>query len=121
MEAVTGNVCGLTLPVLSFSFFGYEDKEVQISSSRTNIEVKMEPQALSLDQSVVVGYGSMTRRDITSAIGQFKPKASERRDVLSVDQLLQGRIAGVNITTASGIPGASSRVWTSWILQAATF
>ena len=97
-------------PVLSFSFFGYEDKEVQISSSRTNIEVKMEPQALSLDQSVVVGYGSMTRRDITSAIGQFKPKASERRDVLSVDQLLQGRIAGVNITTASGIPGASSRV-----------
>ena len=52
----------------------------------------------------------MTRRDITSAIGQFKPKASERRDVLSVDQLLQGRIAGVNITTASGIPGASSRV-----------
>ena len=108
-------------PVLSFSFFGYEDKEVQILSSRTNIEVKMEPQALSLDQSVVVGYGSMTRRDITSAIGQFKPKASERRDVLSVDQLLQGRIAGVNITTASGIPGASSRVWTSWILQAATF
>ena len=97
-------------PVLSFSFFGYEDKEVQISSSRTNIEVKMEPQALSLDQSVVVGYGSMTRRDITSAIGQFKPKASERRDVLSVDQLLQGRIAGVNITTASGIAGASSRV-----------
>ena len=97
-------------PVLSFSFFGYEDKEVQMSSSRTNIEVKMEPQALSLDQSVVVGYGSMTRRDITSAIGQFKPKASERRDVLSVDQLLQGRIAGVNITTASGIPGASSRV-----------
>lgn len=99
-----------TSPVLSFSFFGYEDKDVQLSSSKSNIEVKMEPQALSLDQSVVVGYGTMTRRDITSAIGQFKPKASERRDVLSVDQLLQGRIAGVNITTASGIPGASSRV-----------
>lgn len=97
-------------PVLAFSFFGYEDKEVQVASQTKNLEVRMTPQTLALDQSVVVGYGTMTRRDITSAIGSFKPKASERRDVLSVDQLLQGRIAGVNISTASGIPGASSRV-----------
>lgn len=95
--------------VLVFSFFGYADEEIQVGKSSV-IEVKMTPQSLSLDDVVVVGYGSMTRRDITSAVGSFKPKPSERREVLSVDQMLQGRVAGVNITTASGIPGASSRV-----------
>ena len=91
------------------SFFGYED--VMLSGSAgLEAEVRMTPQSLSLDESVVVGYGSMTRRDITSSIGSFKPKPSERRDVMSVDQMLQGRIAGVNISTSSGVPGSESRV-----------
>lgn len=96
-------------PTLVFSFFGYGEEEIAVGKSST-IEVKLTPQSLSLDDVVVVGYGTMTRRDITSSVGSFKPKPSERREVLSVDQMLQGRVAGVNITTASGIPGASSRV-----------
>lgn len=96
-------------PVLVFSFFGYGDEEIEVGKASV-IEAKLTPQSLSLDDVVVVGYGTMTRRDITSAVGSFKPKPSERREVLSVDQMLQGRVAGVNITTASGIPGASSRV-----------
>lgn len=96
-------------PVLVFSFFGYADTEIEVGKASV-IEVKLTPQSISLDDVVVVGYGSMSRRDITSAVGSFKPKPSERREVLSVDQMLQGRVAGVNITTASGIPGASSRV-----------
>lgn len=96
-------------PVLVFSFFGYGDEEIAVGKSSV-IEAKLTPQSLSLDDVVVVGYGTMTRRDITSAVSSFKPKPSERREVLSVDQMLQGRMAGVNITTASGIPGASSRV-----------
>ncbi len=91
------------------SFFGYEDV-VLAGNAGTEVEVRMTPQSLSLDETVVVGYGSMTRRDITSAIGSFKPKPSERRDVMTVDQMLQGRIAGVNISTASGVPGSASRV-----------
>jgi len=98
-------------PVLVFSFFGYEDIVMEMKSGpSSNMEIMMRPSALTLDEAVAVGYGSMTRRDITSAIGSFKPKASERREVLSVDQLLQGRVAGVNISSASGIPGAKSRV-----------
>lgn len=96
-------------PVLVFSFFGYADEEIAVGESSV-IDAMMTPQSLSLDDVLVVGYGTMTRRDITSAVGSFKPKPSERREVLSVDQMLQGRVAGVNITTASGIPGASSRV-----------
>lgn len=96
-------------PVLVFSFFGYGDEEIAVGKSSV-VDAKLTPQSLSLDDVVVVGYGTMTRRDITSAVSSFKPKPSERREVLSVDQMLQGRVAGVNITTASGIPGASSRV-----------
>ncbi len=95
--------------LLTFSFFGYEDV-VLAADTRSDMEVRMTPQTMSLDETVVVGYGSMTRRDITSSIGSFKPKPSERRDVLSVDQMLQGRIAGVNISTSSGVPGSESRV-----------
>ena len=98
-----------TSPVLVFSFIGYRDEEIEVGKASV-IEARLTPQSLSLDDVVVVGYGTMTRRDITSAVGSFKPKPSERREVLSVDQMLQGRVAGVNISTASGIPGASSRV-----------
>ncbi|MFA6859362.1 MAG: TonB-dependent receptor [Bacteroidales bacterium] len=98
-------------PTLVFSFFGYDDVVMEMKSgSKSGIVVRMNPQPLALDDVVVVGYGSMTRRDITSAISSLKLKPSERRDVLSVDQLIQGRIAGVNISTASGVLGASSRV-----------
>lgn len=96
-------------PTLVFSFVSYGDEEIKVGKASV-VDATLTPQSLSLDDVVVVGYGTMTRRDITSAVASFKPKPSERRDVLSVDQLLQGRIAGVNITTASGIPGATSRV-----------
>ena len=96
--------------VLVFSFFGFNDQEVTVRDSSRELVVRMDPQSLSLDEVLVVGYGSMTRRDITSAVGSFKPKPSERREVMSVDQLLQGRVAGVNISTASGVPGSVSRV-----------
>ena len=96
-------------PVLVFSFFGFADEEITAGKS-DEIDVRMTAQSLSLDDVVVVGYGSMTRRDITSAIGSFTPKPAERREVLSVDQLLQGRVAGVNISTASGVPGSVGRV-----------
>lgn len=96
-------------PVLLFSFFGFADEEIAVGKS-DEINVRMTEQTLSLDDVVVVGYGTMTRRDVTSAIGSFKPKPSERREVLSVDQLLQGRVAGVNISTASGVPGSVGRV-----------
>ena len=96
-------------PVLLFSFFGFADEEIAVGKS-DELDVRMTAQSLSLDDVVVVGYGSMTRRDITSAIGSFTPKPAERREVLSVDQLLQGRVAGVNISTASGVPGSVGRV-----------
>lgn len=96
-------------PVLQFSYFGFADEEIEVGK-KNEVDVRMTAQTLSLDDVLVVGYGTMTRRDITSAVGSFKPKPAERREVLSVDQLLQGRVAGVNIATASGVPGSVGRV-----------
>lgn len=97
-------------PVLVVSFVGYENTNVPVSTGQTSVTVTMKSAALAMNEVVVVGYGSMARRNVTSAIGSFKPRESDQRAVLSVDQLLQGHISGVNISSASGVPGAVSRV-----------
>ena len=51
-----------------------------------------------------------TKRDVTSSIGTYKPGEVNVRQVLGVDELLQGRVSGVNITSASGVPGSKNRV-----------
>ena len=97
-------------PVLVVSFMGYDDLVVSIAPGQSFVEAILRSVALAMNEVVVVGYGSMARRDITSAIGSFKPKEGDQRPVLGVDQLLQGHIAGVNISSSSGVPGATSRV-----------
>lgn len=95
---------------LVVSFIGYEEAEVALSPGQKTIKVKMRPAALFMEEAVVVGYGSMVKKSITSAIGQYKPDDLDRRPVLSPDQFMQGRIAGVNITASSGVPDAATRV-----------
>ena len=63
-----------------------------------------------MDEVIVIGYGSKTKRDVTSSIGTYKPGEVNVRQVLGVDELLQGRVSGVNITSASGVPGSKNRV-----------
>lgn len=63
-----------------------------------------------MDEVVVIGYGTTTRRDVTAAMGTYKPGDINVRQAISADELLQGRVAGVNITSQSGIPGSKNRV-----------
>lgn len=97
-------------PQIAVSFIGYEDYETVLSPGQSTIKVKMRPLALYMEESIVVGYGSLTQKSITSAIGKFKPDDLDRRPVLSPDQYLQGHLAGVNITSTSGVPDAATRV-----------
>ncbi len=94
---------------LDITFIGMKQKTVKIGAS-DNISVAMEEDSHVLDEVVAIGYGTAQRRDITSAIGSYKPNELNTRDVLGVDQLLQGQVAGVNITGASGVPGSRNRV-----------
>lgn len=95
--------------VLVFSYIGYESQEVHLNG-RTVVDIQLKPDVTALKELVVIGYGTQKREDITSAIGSFKPTIENSRPVLGPDQMLQGRIAGVNITPATGLPGSASRV-----------
>jgi TonB-linked SusC/RagA family outer membrane protein len=94
---------------LTVSYIGYKKKNINIGNS-ASLKVRLEEDAQVMDEVVVIGYGSKTRRDITSAIGSYKPGDVNVRQALGVDDMLQGRVAGVNITSASGVPGSKNRV-----------
>ncbi|WP_035644527.1 TonB-dependent receptor [Flavobacterium sp. ASV13] len=101
-----------TLPangVLVFSFIGYKSKEVAVAN-QTKINVTLEEDLNDLKEVVVVGYGTMKRGDLTGAISSISSKAVAESVTTTVDQLLQGRVAGVQIQANSGAPGASSSV-----------
>ena len=94
---------------LNISYIGYKKKAIRIGASPT-IHVALEEDAHVMDEVIVIGYGSKTKRDVTSSIGTYKPGEINVRQALGVDELLQGRVSGVNITSASGVPGSKNRV-----------
>ncbi|WP_234364318.1 SusC/RagA family TonB-linked outer membrane protein [Lunatibacter salilacus] len=95
--------------VLVISFIGYKALKVPVGN-RTVIETTMELDESSLQEVVVVGYGMQKRSDLTGSIGSLKEEAFNKGVIVSPEQLLQGKIAGVNVTATSGEPGAASRM-----------
>lgn len=94
---------------LVFSLVGYESYEVKIFG-KTTLNITMEKKPQAMQQVVVIGYGTQKRTELTGAIGTFKPNDLTARPVMGPDQMLQGRIAGVNVSAASGTPGGGNRV-----------
>jgi TonB-dependent starch-binding outer membrane protein SusC len=93
--------------VLVFSFVGFLPKEVLVGT-QTNITVKLAINAKALDELVVVGYGTQKRSDLTGSIASLKEESFNRGVINSPEQLLQGKMAGVNVTASSGAPGAAA-------------
>ncbi len=88
---------------LVFSYVGYTSQEVAIGD-RSAVSVVMAPTAAGLDEVVVVGYGvTQSRREATGTIATIAGKEIANLPVQSFDQALQGRAAGVNITTPNGV------------------
>ena len=102
----------LTAPegaTLSVSYLGFQNQELRLGTAST-LKITLSEDSKKLEEVVVVGYGTLQKRDVSSAIGTYKPQEMSARQALSVDELLQGRIPGVNITSASGVPGSQNRV-----------
>ena len=95
--------------VLSFSYLGMTTKEVKVGKQSV-INVSMEDDNELLDEVVVVGYGKMKRSDLTGSVVSVNSKAIEKSVPTSVDQVLQGRAAGVQIQANTGTPGGSSTI-----------
>src|SRR2546421_1793150 len=94
---------------LVFSFVGYEDKEVPIGSS-AEVNVDLNPGNKSLQDVVVIGYGTARKSDLTGSVGSVKATQLQERPAASLNQELAGRIAGVQVNTNSGRPGGQTSV-----------
>ena len=94
---------------LTFTYLGYQNKEVSVGN-RTRIDVTMESDAQALSEVVVVGYGQMKRSDVTGSVVSVNSEQIERSVPTSIDQVLQGRAAGVQIQANSGTPGANTSI-----------
>ena len=95
--------------VLVISCLGYDDKEV-IWNGKSDITVRMKSSSQLLDETVVVGYGTQRKKDLSGAIAQVKGDVINEYSTLSVANALQGRVAGVEISQLNGQPGAGMQV-----------
>lgn len=94
---------------LVFSFLGYGTAEEPIKG-RNRIDVKLNPSIETLQEIVVVGYGSQKKSVVTGAISSVKAKDLEKVPNGRIEQSLQGRVSGVTIAASSGQPGSNSTV-----------
>lgn len=94
---------------LVFSFIGYKAKEVAVGG-KTKIDAILEEDISSLKEVVVIGYGTAKRGDLTGAVSTISSTAVTQSVATTIDQVLQGRAAGVQIQQNSGTPGGSSSV-----------
>ncbi len=94
---------------LVFSFIGYESQTVAINS-RSSIDVKLVQELKTLNEVVVVGYGTQKKTDVTGALSVISTKEFAQQPVNRLDQVLQGRATGVQVTQANGSPGGDARI-----------
>ena len=94
---------------LSFTFVGMTSQEVAIGG-RSTINVTLADDAALLEEVVVVGYGTVKKKDATGAVNAIGTKDFQKGIVTSPEQLMQGRVAGVQITQNSGEPGGGINV-----------
>jgi TonB-linked SusC/RagA family outer membrane protein len=95
--------------VLVFSFVGFESQEVKIGS-QTSIDISLAEDINTLQEVVVVGYGEVKKSDLTGSVATLKGDNLNKTPTSSVDQLLQGKIAGVQVMTGGGQPGAGATI-----------
>lgn len=95
--------------VLQISYIGYNTQDIRITD-KTSYNVVLKEDAEVLDEVVVVGYGTMRKRDLTGAVSQLKGDEIADLPLRSASDALQGKAAGVTITSTSGTPGAMGTV-----------
>jgi TonB-dependent starch-binding outer membrane protein SusC len=95
--------------ILVFSFVGYTASEITVGS-QTAIDVNMKEDIMQLDEVVVTGYGVSKKSDLTGSLASVKEEDFNKGGMGSPEQLIQGRVTGVQITANSGAPGSGSQI-----------
>jgi TonB-linked SusC/RagA family outer membrane protein len=91
--------------ILVFSFIGYLPQEVE-AGDRNVINIVLDPEKVTLEEVVVIGYGTVKKSDLTGSVSSVKAKDLIKITSLSPEQSLQGRVTGVQVTSTTGAPGA---------------
>ncbi|MNK15196.1 Vitamin B12 transporter BtuB [compost metagenome] len=95
--------------VLVVSYIGYSTKEVAVNN-QTTIKIVLEESTTGLDEVVVIGYGSVKRKDLTGSVASISSESIERVNTTSINSALQGLAAGVQVTASEGRPGEASTI-----------
>ncbi len=123
MEAGTTNGCMTDLDgkfsikvaadatvTLNFSYVGFTPQSVKVAPGDNALHIVMKEDAVMLEETVVIGYGTQKKVNLTGAVASVSSKDLENRVAHSVTDMLQGSVAGLNITTSSGVPGQEAAI-----------
>lgn len=102
LEAKKGNV-------IKVSYIGYTDKTVTVGN-QSHLKIVLEEDTKALDEVVVIGYGTARKSDLTGALSQVTSESFAEQNVTRVDQALQGRAPGIQISNTVGAPGGDVRI-----------
>ena len=94
---------------LLVSYLGYKTKEVSLTNENSYL-ISLEVDSNTLEEVVIVGYGTLQRKDITGSISKIKEKSEVSGQYTSASSMLQGRTAGVQVTSNGGSPGSPASV-----------
>ena len=94
--------------IIVISFIGYATQELPATAELMNVILKDDAELLS--EVVVIGYGVAKKNDLTGSVTAMKPDEMNKGLVTNAQDMMQGKIAGVNVTSASGTPGAGAQI-----------
>lgn len=95
--------------ILEFSYLGYATQKITIGN-QTEINVKLDPQSIGIDEVIVIGYGTQRKGDLTGSINSVSSKDFNKGLVSSPEQLINGKVSGVQIMSNSGSPTGGSTI-----------
>lgn len=95
---------------ITVTYIGYKTQEITLKPGQKEIKITLQEDSETLEEVVVVGYGTMKKSDLSGASVSMNENAIKGSIITSLDQSLQGRAAGVTAVTTSGAPGSSSSI-----------
>jgi iron complex outermembrane receptor protein len=102
--SMADNITGLTV-----SGVGYQNQTIDVTG-KTDVAISLVATNTSLNEVVIIGYGTARKKDLTGAVSSVKAKDFNQGVIASPDQLLQGKVPGLEITSNSGQPGAATTI-----------
>lgn len=95
--------------ILQFSFVGMKAQEIVVGDQNL-MNIILVADAIGIEEVVAIGYGVVKKSDLTGSVGSIKADEIAKQPVTRIDQALQGRMSGVQVTTISGAPGSGSSI-----------